>query len=64
MPEENTFESKLARLNEIVSQIEKETLPLDASIKLYEEGLKLIKELEATLLEAEKKVGEYKEVEE
>jgi exodeoxyribonuclease VII small subunit len=56
------FEQKLDRLNEIVTKIENETLPLETSISLYQEGLKLIKELETELKDAEKKIGQYKEV--
>jgi len=56
------FEKKLDRLNEIVQRIENETLPLETSISLYQEGLKLIRELEKELKEAEKKIGEFKEV--
>lgn len=56
------FEKKLDRLNEIVEKIENETLPLETSIALYQEGLKLIKELEAELKDAEKKIGQFKEV--
>jgi exodeoxyribonuclease VII small subunit len=54
-----TFETKLNRLNEIVSKVENETLPLEESIKLFEEGNALIKELQGTLDEAEKKIGKY-----
>lgn len=57
-----SFEDKLARLNEIVGKVENETLPLEESIKLYEEGNALIKELKGTLDEAEKKIGSYKKV--
>lgn len=52
------FEESLKRLNEIVSKIENETLPLEESLKLYEEGKKLISSLEKTLKAAEAKVEE------
>ena len=52
------FEKSLKRLEEIVSKVESETLPLDESLKLYEEGKKLIASLEKTLKEAERKVDE------
>ena len=45
----------MKNLEEIVSKIENETLPLEESLKLYEEGKKLIATLEKTLKEAEKK---------
>ena len=57
MPEEKiNFEEKLTRLNEIVSSIENEDLPLDEGIKLYEEGMKLIASIEKELSEAEQKI--------
>ncbi|MCQ2742149.1 MAG: exodeoxyribonuclease VII small subunit [Bacilli bacterium] len=58
---DNSFETKLQRLDEIVDQIENETLPLEKSIALYEEGQKLIKELEKELKDAEEKIGKFKD---
>jgi exodeoxyribonuclease VII small subunit len=52
------FEKSLERLEEIVAKVEGETLPLEESLKLYEEGKKLIAALEKTLKEAERKVEE------
>ena len=52
------FEKSLKRLEEIVAKVEGETLPLEESLKLYEEGKKLIASLEKTLKEAERKVDE------
>lgn len=52
------FEQSLKRLDEIVKKIEGETLPLEESLKLYEEGKKLISALEGALKEAEEKIGE------
>jgi exodeoxyribonuclease VII small subunit len=57
------FETKLNRLNEIVAKMENEVLPLESSIALFEEGKKLITDLESELKEAEKKLGEYQEIE-
>jgi exodeoxyribonuclease VII small subunit len=59
---EKTFEEKLNRLNEIVDKVENETLPIEESLKLYEEGNALIKELEATLKDAQKKIGTLQEI--
>ena len=50
------FEKELNRLKEIVESIQDETLPLDESIKLYEEGNKIIASLKELLTEAESKV--------
>lgn len=66
MEEEKNFEARLARLNEIVTTIESETLPLEKSLALFEEGKKLIESLQKELGDAEKKVEEFlkeKEVE-
>lgn len=52
------YEKSLKRLDEIVSKIETETLPLEESLKLYEEGRKLIASLEDALKEAEQKIKE------
>lgn len=51
------FEAELKRLDEIVTKIEGNVLPLDESIKLYEEGSKIIKKLEGALKEAEEKMA-------
>ena len=52
------FEQSLKRLDEVVNKIESETLPLEVCLKLYEEGKKLIKDLETALKDAEKKIEE------
>ena len=59
MDEENNFEARLARLNQIVQTIESETLPLEKSLALFEEGKKLIASLQNELNDAEKKVEEF-----
>ena len=58
--QEPAFEEKLSRLNDIVERVENSTLPLEESLKLYEEGMALVKDLQATLDEAEKKIEEHK----
>lgn len=50
------FEKKLARLEEIVQKMEKGELSLEDSLKLFEEGVKLSKECQSQLSDAEKKV--------
>ena len=50
------FEKELERLNEIVNKIQDETLPLQESIKLYEEGNKIIALLKEELEKAEEKI--------
>ncbi len=56
-----TFEQKLTRLNEIVSQIDNNKLGLEESLKVYEEGMTLIKELEGTLNAANEKFLKIKD---
>lgn len=51
------FEKELGRLDKIVEKIESNVLPLDESLKLYEEGSKIIKKLEQALKEAESKMA-------
>jgi len=38
---EISFEQAIKRLEEIVAKMEEESLPLDESVKLYEEGAKM-----------------------
>lgn len=56
MEKKNDFQIDLKRLDEIVSTISDKALPLDESLKLYEEGKAIIKKLSLELEEAEKKV--------
>lgn len=50
------FEDAMARLETIVSELEKSELPLDQSLKIFEEGIKLSKTCLKMLNEAERKV--------
>ncbi len=51
------FEEKLTQLKEIVSGIESGDLNLDENLKKFEDGLRLSKECQDILKEAEVKVG-------
>jgi len=51
-----SFENKMKRLEEIVSQIEKSDVELEDSITLFEEGVELSKDCQSLLDTAEKKV--------
>ncbi len=53
---EKKFETAMARLEEIVSALEKGDIPLDQSLKLFEEGVKLARTCQTRLQEAERKV--------
>ena len=50
------FEKRLNRLEEIVAKMETAELPLEESLKLFEEGIKLSRECNTQLTEAEQKV--------
>ena len=60
--EQISFQDNLKRLDEIVESISNKTLPLDESLSLYEEGMKIIKELEKELTEAEAKIEKVVEI--
>lgn len=53
---EMSFEGAMGRLEEIVSALEKGDAPLDRSLELFEEGVKLVKLCSAKLEDAEQKV--------
>jgi exodeoxyribonuclease VII small subunit len=50
------FEKALARLEEIVRKLEQGDLPLEQSLKLFEEGIRLSRICNTRLEEAERKV--------
>ncbi len=50
------FEDAMARMEEIVNGLEKGDLPLDESLKMFEEGVRLSKSCLKMLDEAQKKV--------
>ena len=51
-----TYEKSLRRLDEIMAQLESEQVGLDASLKLFEEGVELLRTASAELEKAETKV--------
>lgn len=56
MAKELTFEQQMKKLQDIVDKLESGDVDLDISIKLYEDGLKLSKELKKQLLVFEDKI--------
>ena len=50
------FEERLSRLEELSEQIRDNTLPLDDAVKLFEEGVKLARNLERDLSKVERRV--------
>ncbi len=55
-PETPSFEAALKQLEEIVARLEKGELPLEESLKLYEEGIRLSRLCHAKLEEAEGRI--------
>ncbi|MBP3868567.1 MAG: exodeoxyribonuclease VII small subunit [Solobacterium sp.] len=58
MTKPKTFEASMDRLDEIVTLLEENEQPLDETIGLFEEGLKLIKSCDDQLKVFEQKVEE------
>lgn len=56
MKEKVTFEKSLKRLEEIVGKLEEGNAPLEESLKLFEEGVKISRLCTVKLEEAKKKV--------
>jgi len=50
------FEQAIARLEAIVSELERGDLPLEQSLRIFEEGIRLSKSCLKVLEDAEKKV--------
>ena len=58
MDEKMTYEKAVARLEEIVSLLEKNEASLDEALELFEEGTKLSKYCTEMLTEAKQKITE------
>ena len=52
-----TFEQAMARLEEIVTQLERGEAPMDQALSLFEEGTALMKKCSGMLDKAEQKVS-------
>lgn len=57
MTDKPSFEENLAELEQIVSQLEKGDVPLEAALKQFETGVKLSQELQKTLTSAEQSLA-------
>jgi exodeoxyribonuclease VII small subunit len=55
-PKEQTFETAMKRLEEIVAEMESDNLPLETLLVRYEEGAKLVKSCQAKLADFERKI--------
>ena len=58
-----TFEQSAARLEEIVKKLEMGNIPIDESLKLFEEGTKLAEFCNSCLDNAQQKIIELTELE-
>lgn len=59
-----SFEDSIRRLSEIVETLEGGELPLEESLRLFEEGVKLARSSQGTLDRAERRVEELLSVDE
>ena len=59
-----SFEDSIRRLSEIVESLEGGELPLEDSLRLFEEGIKLARTSQSVLDRAEKRVEELLSVDE
>ena len=53
---EKSFESSLAELEQIVTKLEDGDLPLEESLELFEQGIKLSRECRERLTNAERRI--------
>ena len=58
----STIEQRLARLEEIVAELEGEPLELGRALALFEEGVSCLRDAAATLAEAEERVQKLTEL--
>jgi exodeoxyribonuclease VII small subunit len=56
MAKEKSFEASLKELEQIVEQLETGDLPLEHSLQLFEQGVRLSRDCQKRLDEAERKV--------
>jgi exodeoxyribonuclease VII small subunit len=50
------FDQSMQQLNDIVADLENDKLPLEESLQKFEEGIKLIRECESMLKQADQKI--------
>ncbi len=56
MEQKLTYEQALERLTYIIRAMENDKIPLEESLKLYEEGVVIVRRLSAELDDAERKI--------
>lgn len=59
--DETHFDGLMRRLEEVVTKLEREDLPLEAAIDMYEQGVTLARQSQARLAAAEKRLQELTE---
>jgi exodeoxyribonuclease VII small subunit len=55
-PDGRTFEQMMGRLEELVAHLERGDMPLEESIRAFEEGIRLVKQCTSVLGEAEQRI--------
>jgi len=55
-PQTRTFEASLEALEQIVRELEQGDLPLEKSLELFEQGIKLSRECQERLSQAERRI--------
>ncbi|MBE6675723.1 MAG: exodeoxyribonuclease VII small subunit [Ruminococcaceae bacterium] len=56
MEQKLSYEQALARLEQIIRAMESDKIPLEDSLRMYEEGVAIVRRLSAELDEAERKI--------
>ena len=56
MEQKLSYEQALARLEQIIRAMESDKIPLEDSLRMYEEGVSIVRRLSAELDEAERKI--------
>ena len=56
MEEKMSYEQALARLEQIIRAMENDKIPLEESLALYEEGVRIVRRLSVELDDAERKI--------
>ena len=60
-PPEEDFEVLYRRLDEVAARLEAGNLPLDQSVELYEEGMRLAQQCQALLTNVEQRIETLRE---
>ena len=61
MKKKMTIEESFAKLDEMVRALESDEISLEDSFTLYEEGMKLLRDVDGRIDEAEKKIRKVEE---